>query len=202
MSNHLSWGALKNTRTKINNRYYNLKPGSSKVYKLDKCEDDGFTFGHSPFFGQKEELKVNFTDLPKWKKHKGATPSMCSAAVVAKLLVHDSAVVDDELAKATVQQVLLETIRKNRVEASSLAFTFGPTAVWAAKALKKGDLKLFPAGTVSRIKGGNTKGKLIQVDCSFCRQVLCNFKFQSSPRFLCRKRSARFFPLGQANCRS
>ena len=35
---------------------------------------------------------------------------MCSAAVVAKLFLHDSAVVDDELAKATVQQVLLETI--------------------------------------------------------------------------------------------
>ena len=41
-----------------------------------------------------------------------------------------------------------------------------------------------------------------QVDCSFCRHALCNFKFQSSPRFLCRKRSARCFPLGQANCRA
>ena len=108
-------------------------------------------------------MKVNFTDLPKWKRHKGATPSICDKVMVAKLLVHDSTAVEDELAKATVQKVLLETVRDNKMEANSLAFTFGPTAVWAAKALKKGEMKSFPAGTVSRIKDGKTKGKLIAV---------------------------------------
>lgn len=140
-------------------RYSNMKVGSSKVFELVKCEDDGFTFVHSPFFGPKEALKVAFEELSKWKKHKGGAPTACSKDMLQKLLVHNSVALQDEMAKCTVQKVLLETCQQHTMDNQTLLFTQNPTGAWAAKNLKKGELKLYPAGTVSKLKQ-SPKGKL------------------------------------------
>ena len=140
-------------------RYSNTKVGSSKVFELVKCEDDGFTFVHSPFFGPKEEMKVAFEELSKWKKHKGGTPTACSKDMLQKMLVHNSGALQDEMAKCTVQKVLLETCQRHSVDDQTLPFAQNPTGAWAAKNLRKGELKLYPAGTVSKLKQ-SPKGKL------------------------------------------
>ena len=127
------------------------------------AENEGFTFEHNPFFGHKEKVKVDLIDLRSWKLLKGPEPEKCDPSTVETFLVHNSNYVADDMQKAKVQLALLQASQNNAVQKDTLVFTSGPTAVWANKNIKKGDLKLFPAGTVSKIKDGKTKGKLIAI---------------------------------------
>ena len=74
----------------------------------------------------------------------------------------------DDLMKYHVQAVLLKTCAHHQCDGSSLSFTVGPTAVWAMKNLKKGALKLYPAGTVTKIKDHQSKGKLVAMAQGQC----------------------------------
>ena len=142
-------------------RYIHQKEHGQKQFQLVKTEDDGFTFEHKPFFGETESVKVSLEKLKAWKLHKGQEAEKCEGNEMEELMVHNSAMLKDEIAKAKVQTVLLEACQAHAPAKGSLMFTHGPTAVWACKAIKKGELKLFPSGTVSKIKDGKTKGKLI-----------------------------------------
>ena len=92
----------------------------------------------------------------------GPEPEKCDPSTVETFLVHNSHYVADEMQKAKVQLALLQASQNNAIQKDILVFTSGPTAV-ANKNIKKGDLKLFPAGTVSKIKDGKTKGKLMAI---------------------------------------
>ena len=106
-------------------------------------------------------MKVPLEELKGWKKYKGHDPEKCDAARAEALMVHSSAALAEELHKATVQTVLLQLCKDNAPAKGALIFTHGPSGVWCGKNLKKGELKLFPCGTVSRIKDNKTKGKVI-----------------------------------------
>ena len=93
------------------------------------------------------------------EKHKGGAPTACSKDMLQKMLVHKSVALQDEIAKCTVQKMLLEACQQHAVDNQTLLFTQNPHGAWATKNLKKGKLKLYPAGTVSKLKQ-NPKGKL------------------------------------------
>ena len=144
-------------------RYTNQKKHGSKVFKLVAAQDDGFTFEHKPFFGKEEKVKVELIDLKAWELLKGPEPEKCDPSIVQTFLVHNSQSLEDEMQKAKVQLALLQASKNNAIEKDTLVFTCGPSAVWSNKNIKKGELKLFPSGTVSKIKDGKTKGKLIAI---------------------------------------
>ena len=142
-------------------RYTNQKEHGPKPFKLVEVEDGGFSFEHKPFFGPDEKVKVPLEELKGWKKYKGQAPEKCDATRAEALMVHNSAALAEELHKAKVQTALLEACKENAPAKGVLVFTHGPSGLWCGKNVKKGELKLFPAGTVSRIKDNKTKGKVV-----------------------------------------
>lgn len=118
---------------------------------------------------------MDISDLKLWKVFKGQPPEKCESAVATKLLVYNSSNLEEELLKAKVQMQVLEVCKKNGIGADTLTFSNPPSAVWATKNLKKGELKLFPAGIVSKIKDGKVKGKTI-ASCSGQSFAVSHFK--------------------------
>lgn len=99
--------------------------------------------------------------MKNWKKYKGTSPVMCPDDLAVKLMVRSSKMAQDDLAKSVAQCELLQAATDNALENGSVAFTVGPTACWAKKAFtKQKTLKLYPSGTVSKVKDEKTLGKV------------------------------------------
>ena len=131
------------------------------MWSLKEVKDTGFVFVHKPFFEAEEETTVALEDLKQWKKYKGAAPVLCEAEEAKKLVVQNSAFFKSEMHKYLVQSSLLEAVNKNGIDETMLAFTTGPTGVWAKKNLRAKQLKLYPSGTVSKVKDGKIQGKVV-----------------------------------------
>lgn len=107
---------------------------------------------HQPFFDPIEKITVELPDLKGWKVHKGTEPQMRTDEQCSQWIAHHSPMLQEEMLKAAVQHKLLQLCSGNGVENGALTFTIGPSGVWSKKSFKKGQLKLFPAGTISKMK--------------------------------------------------
>ena len=99
-------------------------------------------------------LQSNFDKLKEWKAYKGNLPALCPDDLVTKLLPHSSTAVKNELLKAKAYAGLLDAYLQHPLAEKLLSFGTDPDAVFVCRDVKKGELQLFPCGTVSFPKDG------------------------------------------------
>ena len=157
-------------------RYNNFKVHGNKVFKLMAVTDEGWHMEHHPFFDPIEKVTIDLSDLRGWKQYKGIEPQMCSDEQCWQWLVHKSSVLEEEMVKANVQQTVLQLCAHNGVEKGALGFSLGPTGVWCKKNLKKSQLKLFPGGTLTKIKDIRKCKARAVVSASGCQFAVSPFK--------------------------
>lgn len=133
-------------------RYMNSKQHGNKMFKLALAGESTLIFEHKPLFKELESIEVEVPELKDWRLCKAAHPERCDPSKVKMHLFQNSAVVTNELQKAHVQKALLTVAREHGVSEEELAFTSHPNQVYALKKFKKGALKLYPCGTVSKAK--------------------------------------------------
>jgi hypothetical protein len=148
--------------------YYSNKSDPGKFFQFTSHDDFQCVFKHNPLFGDVEVVCASFDKLKEWKLHKGPLSVLCPPNVVSKLLPHNSTHVKNELLKAKVSAGLADAYLIHQVDEQLLAFATDPDAVFANKDFKKGELQLFPCGTVSFMKDG--------VEPSPHRKLVCKLK--------------------------
>ena len=136
-------------------RYMNSKQHGNKMFKLVMAGEKTLKFEHQPLFTAVESIDVEVPGLKDWRLCKAALPERCDPSKVQMHLFQNSAVVTSELQRAHVQKALLGVAMEHGVSEEELAFTSHPNQVYALKKFKKGGLKLYPCGTVSKAKDCN-----------------------------------------------
>ena len=131
------------------------------MFTLAKCDEKHFVFQHQPLFGDTEQLLVEFANGKSWSVTRAHMPVRCPDPTVDKKLQGQCEVVEMELRRAHVQKVLLECCKESALSSAQLAFSVHPNHVWTTKKVgKKGALKFFPCGTVSKLKGVPAQEKI------------------------------------------
>ena len=131
---------------------------------------------HQPLFGDCQELQVAFADGKSWSCTRAHMPEKCPDTTVDKHIESKSALVEMELQKAHVQKVLLEACKECTLSSAQLAFSLHPHNVWTTKKVgKKGGVKLFPCGSVSKLKGVPAQDK-VYIKAFDCQWLITPFK--------------------------
>jgi len=134
--------------------YYIHKSYPGKYYKFTSHDDSTCAFKHTPLFGPEDMLQSSFDKLREWKAYRGNLPALCPDDLVTKLLPHSSTAVKNELLKAKAYAGLLDAYLQHPSAEKLLVFGTDPDAVFVCKDVKKGELQLFPCGTLSLPKDG------------------------------------------------
>ncbi|CAL1133710.1 unnamed protein product [Cladocopium goreaui] len=137
------------------------KEHGNKIWTFLDSSASKVKFSHQPVFGPAESIEVEFEKLKEWKVCKSAPPEKCHhlKALAHMAVANGSAIVALELQKAHVQKTLLQVCVDQMVGPEDVAFSNHPNLVWSVKKVKKGALKLFPAGTVTKVKDTPVGGK-------------------------------------------
>ena len=145
----------------ISARYTCSKEHGNKIWTFLDSSASKVKFSHQPVFGPAESIEVEFEKLKEWKVCKSAPPEKCHhlKALAHMAVANGSAIVALELQKAHVQKTLLQVCVDQIVGPEDVAFSNHPNLVWSVKKVKKGALKLFPAGTVTKVKDTPVGGK-------------------------------------------
>ena len=156
-------------------RYTCSKEHGSKVFHFKEITDSHCLLVHNQIFEKEEEFKVPFEDLKLWRKHKGHVQALASNEMVeARLLSERHPMIQEELNKAKVQQVLLDQYVLHQMSAPDFAFSMHPSMVYVLATHKKKALKLVPWGLVSKAKGDVTNKVLVKA--FGCQWVVTPFK--------------------------
>ena len=116
---------------------------------------------HKPLFGETVRLEVEFVKAKAWAVTKAHVPQKCLPDLVDKCIQGRNAFIKVEQQRAYVQKVLLDACAECSLTSGALAFSVHPSNVWTEKKVsKKGGLKLFPCGTVSKLKGAPVQDKV------------------------------------------
>lgn len=135
--------------------HYICKDHDDKVFVFLRVNEDHMVFSHTPLFGVAEEIQVEFTQLKAWKPTKKHPPRLCSTEVASLKIAHNTDAFKAELKKTQLQLILLEAFKDSISELhGSLLFASMPgPALFCSQKLKKGQLVLYPMGTVQSCKG-------------------------------------------------
>ncbi|CAL1159306.1 unnamed protein product, partial [Cladocopium goreaui] len=152
---------LQNPHVKQGQLYTCSKEHGNKIWTFLNSSASKVKFSHQPVFGPAESIEVEFEKLKEWKVCKSAPPEKCHhlKALAHMAVANGSAIVALELRKAHVQKTLLQVCVDQMVGPEDVAFSNRPNLVWSVKKVKKGALKLFPAGTVTKVKDTPVGGK-------------------------------------------
>lgn len=132
--------------------HYYLKKDSSQVRQFEGMTVSYGVFFVLDLFGKKTREEVPHDDLKFYRQSPKDPELALSASLVSNLQPEKCEVLKLELEKAQVQAAVLQCYQeKGLLDSSWLHFTT-QHRVLAAKKLKKTDFKIFPVGTVTKIK--------------------------------------------------
>lgn len=148
--------------------YYTIKSDPNKHFQFTSYDDSSCSFKYTPLFGPQETVNSSFDKLKEWKAYKGNLPALIPEDVVSKLLPQNNSDVKDEMFKSKAHAGLIDAYMQHLPADKLLAFATDPDAVFVSKDVKKGELQLFPCGTVSFARNG--------VDPPVHRKLMCKLK--------------------------
>lgn len=135
--------------------HYTGKDHDEKVFAFSSIKEDHMVFSHTPIFGGAEHISVPFSDLKDWRATKRSPPKMCPEEVSSLKVAQNNDIFKMELKKAQLQLILLEAFQDHvgKVHESLVFASMPGPALFTSQKLKKGQLVLYPLGTVQSLKG-------------------------------------------------
>ena len=115
-------------------------------------EPEHCVFSHQPLFENAIVVDAKFTSLKEWKATKQQCPVACPMDVQkAKLGDAKDSIIFLELLKGQVQAIVNKAYLDN-MDNSNVTFTLHPSVLYSNGKQKKGELVLYPVGTVQLVK--------------------------------------------------
>ena len=153
--------ALLNNPHMEEGQFYTHKDHKDNIFQFTEISMVCVTMVARPLFGAEVVVKVNFADLKSWRRTKADRPVACSAALAEQLQPLEAHSLRDHLQVAQVFAALTAAHKKYTVDVanysfSDLVFVQNPSAVYTNRNFKKHELKLLPAGLVSRVLSSST----------------------------------------------
>lgn len=164
--------------------FYQCKDYDDKVFVLVRLAEDHMVFTHTPVLDVPEEVQVEFSKLKTWKATKRQPPKLCPSGVASLKIAHTTDVFKAELKKTQLQLILLEAFQSSISEVhGSLLFASMPgPGLFCSQKLKKGQLVLYPMGTVQSLKGKDSS-KVKNVILEFQQEKFAVQSFKSLTEF-------------------
>ena len=144
---------------RFDNPRYTHKEHEGLLFELVGIDDAYATFVHLPLFGDKVTKQVGIDDLKARRPTKKEQPKKCTPEMVA-LHSPENSSFSWKSRRAKVQHLLLQgyqdSLQGQKSLHESLRFVSPPSGLWASKKIPKGKLKLWPCGSVSKVKDSTT----------------------------------------------
>ena len=134
---------------------------ADKVFIFHGLAGDCGKFVYKGLFGGEDTICAPVDEFKKWRVTKAAIPVLCEEALATKHTFGHSPLLLEAEKKSEAEHLLFQIYSENSHDANDLLYCL-PTNVYSKSKVNVGKMRLFPLGTLTKIKDGKKAAILIE----------------------------------------